>query len=193
MNEEQTKKVLAGMELLSKLEPKIEFLIKNVADDSSAPGPDGEEGTVVKILHLAQPVTAEGSIPNDKGKFPAIRDNKIYVAGDDVTALALGLTENTDGTLSYKGSLKYDVSRPKYSVVRGRTVLTAPARIWLTSVSFRRKGRQLAADNRQKVRTSIDEIYSKEGPVDMVAWMEEYEKKNMPTAPKAEKPEPAKK
>lgn len=180
MNEEQTKKMLHGLELLNSLEPKVEIEIVKVDDDSSAAGPDGEEGVTLKILTLKQPLVAEGSIPNDKGKLPTIRDIKVYVAGDDVNQLALGLAKTADG-LRYEGTLKLDVSKPKYQMVRGRAVLTAPARIWLTSESFRRKGRRLAADNRAKVQTSIKQLYEGEGPVDMVKWMEEYEKQQKAT------------
>lgn len=176
MNEEQTKKLLHGLELLNSLEPKVEMEITKVDDDSSSAGPDGEEGVTLKILTLKQPLVAEGSIPNDKGKLPTIRDIKVYVAGDDVNQLALGLSRTADGSLKYEGTLKLDVSKPKYQMVRGRAVLTAPARIWLTSESFRRKGRRMAADNRAKVQTSIKQLYEGEGPVDMVKWMEEYEK-----------------
>ena len=73
MNEEQTKKLLHGLELLNSLEPKVEMEIVKVDDDSSAAGPDGEEGVTLKILTLKQPLVAEGSIPNDKGKLPTIR------------------------------------------------------------------------------------------------------------------------
>lgn len=165
--------VAKGMELLEKYQPKISFGIKGVQDDSSV-GPDGEEGTPLKILTLDEQMTATGSIPTAKGVLPTIKSNQIYCAGDDLQLLAVGLKEK-DGKLHYEGPLKLDVSRPKFGRRNGQIVPIAPSRIWLTSVSFARKGRQLSQDNRQKVQSQVDSLFASSEAVDMDAYMKGLE------------------
>lgn len=165
--------VSKGMELLEKYQPKVTLVIKGVVDDSSV-GPDGEEGTPMKILTLEEQITATGSIPTAKGVPPTIKSLTVHCAGDDLAVLAAGLSEK-DGKLVYNGTLKLDVSRPKFGRRNGQIVPVAPSRIWLTSTSFARKGRQLSQDNRQKVQSQVDSLFANSEAVDMDAYMKQLE------------------
>lgn len=167
--------VAKGMELLEKYQPRTSLTISSVTDDSSV-GPDGEEGTPLKILHLTEQFTGQGSIPAANGNLPMIKSDKIYCAGDDLQLLAVGIKEK-DGKVVYEGILKVDVSRPKYGRRNGVVTIIAPARLWLTSTSFARKGRQLSADNRRAIQSKTDELFKDNKAVDMDAYMRDLETK----------------
>ena len=165
--------VQKGMELLEKYQPKVSLVVTGVVDDTSV-GPDGEEGTTLKILTLAEQITAQGSIPTVKGVLPTIKSNQVFCAGEDVAMLAAGLKEK-EGKLYYEGTLKLDVSRPKFGRRNGQIVPISPARIWLTGTSFARKGRQLSQDNRQKVQQSVDSLFASSEAVDMDKYLKDME------------------
>jgi hypothetical protein len=167
--------VAKGMELLEKYQPKTTLSIKSVQDDSSV-GPEGEEGTQLKVLHLTEQFTGTGSIPTNKGILPTIKSDKIYCAGEDLALLAVGIQER-DGKLFYDGVLKVDVSRPKYGRRNGVIAIIAPSRLWLTSVSFARKGRQLSQANRLKIQSETDKLFDSSVAVDMDAYMKDLEEK----------------
>lgn len=122
-----------------------ELVITQVDDESS-------DQTEVKILRLAQPITATGSNPTPTGGKMQLISNEVWVAADDIDEFLQGaVVEN--GQLKYKGPMHLDVSKPNGRTnANGEYVITKPAKVWLTKVKFSRSGGQL----RTKAATSLD-------------------------------------
>lgn len=130
----------------------VELVITLVEDDSS-------DKTEVKILHLANPVTATGSIPTSEGLEMKATSNKVYVAADDI-AKFLQDAESKDGAIHYKGQMHLDVSKPSgRRDANGDYVITKPAKVWLTGTKFSRSGGTLRTESQQSLNTLINNMF----------------------------------
>lgn len=143
-----------------------EFVVLSVEDDSSGATVNNPNGTVVKILHLAQPITAVGSNPSPSGHVMKATDAKVHVAADNWTKF-LEQAEVKDGTIHYKGDMHLDVSKPDGRNVNGKLVITKPAKIWLTSVKFSRSGGQLNQSRVNNLNTMIDDMFAGNQPFNL--------------------------
>lgn len=119
----------------------------------------GEE-TEVKVLHLADEVKAQSSLPISTGEYMNATSNKIYVAGaDNIDAFMKDTDENPDGSFTYKGGMHLDVSKPKGRTVRGKFAITTPARVWLTKTKFSRLGGKAQEDRQENLNTVLSSIF----------------------------------
>lgn len=146
----------------------VEFVVTSIEDDSSGATATNPTGTVVKILHLAQPITAVGSNPTPGGQVMKATDTKIHVAADNWKKF-LEQAEEKDGVIHYKGDMHLDVSKPDGRNVNGKLVVTKPAKIWLTSVKFSRSGGQLNQSRVNNLNTMIDDMFKGNQPFDLSA------------------------
>jgi hypothetical protein len=153
-------------DLLARFGKSTELAIKLIEDDSSGDGTDG--GTQVKILHLVQPVNAVGSIPTPDGTEMKASGAKVYVAQDDIDKMLENVDEK-DGILIYKGDMHLDVSKPGGRTVNGQFVITKPAKIWLTSVKFSRRGGQLRTSQTNNLGDMINKMFSGGKTLDLTA------------------------
>lgn len=151
-------------DLLARFAKSTELAIKLIEDDSSGDGTDG--GTQVKILHLVQPVNAVGSIPTPDGSPMKATNSLVYVAQDDIDKM-LENVEEKDGILVYKGDMHLDVSKPGGRMVQGQFVITKPAKIWLTSIKFSRRGGQLRTSQTNNLGDMINKMFSGGKTVDL--------------------------
>ena len=86
----------------------------------------------VIIVNLYHPIKVTGSI--DFSGFPLIcQSDKIYFASDAFPEVKIKC-KNTCGTLFLNG--KFDVSRPRMTVIDGKPVLTKPSKIWIVKELF---------------------------------------------------------
>lgn len=138
-----------NQDLLKRFSKSTELIIKLIEDDSS-------DNTQVKILHLVQDVNAVGSIPTPEGGEMKVKGAKVYVAADDIEKLLGGCVEK-DGVLIYNGPMHLDVSKPQGRNVNGAFTITRPAKIWVTSTKFSRRGGEL----RQKQTTNLSDMVNK--------------------------------
>ncbi len=137
----------------------VELVITLVEDDSS-------DKTEVKVLHLANPVTATGSIPTPEGKDMKVSSNKIYVAADDIAEF-LKDAEAKDGAIVYKGQMHLDVSKPNgRRNAEGDYVITKPAKVWLTKTKFSRSGGSLRAEGQASLNNVINKMFA-DKPLDL--------------------------
>lgn len=166
---------------LLKFSKRVEFGVKLIEDDSSG----GENGTEVKILHLANTITAEGSIPTPEGGVMKVTGNKIYVAADNIDKMLEGMEEK-DGVLVYTGDMHLDVSKPKGRMQNGTMVITTPAKIWLTKTKFSRSGGNLATQQRASLGDVINKLFSGGKTLDLTA---ETASTNVPAGQAATEPE----
>lgn len=150
--DEQKKK-----DLLSRFSKQTELVVKLIEDDSSGDGTDGN-GTQVKILHLEKPVQAVGSIPTGDGTEMKVQGTKVNVAQDDIDRFFEGCEEK-DGVLVYKGDMHLDVSKPSGRTVNGQFTVTKPAKIWLTSTKFSRRGNQLRQGQQQNLSSVVSKMF----------------------------------
>lgn len=151
-------------ESLVKWSKTTELLITQIEDDSSGTGDDENPGTVVKILHLAQPVNAEGSLPTRDGHPMKVKNNKVYVAADDWEKFKKEATETDDGIV-YKGTMHLDVSRPRTRTNRnGQVEVTGQSKIWLCTVKFSRRRGTLQQNGIQQTNNFMNQLFA-EGKV----------------------------
>lgn len=144
-------------DLLSRFSKQTELIITLIEDDSSGDGTDGN-GTQVKILHLESAVQAVGSIPTSEGQEMKVQGKKVYVAQDDIDR-CLEKCEEKDGLLVYKGDMHLDVSKPSGRTVNGQFQVTKPAKIWLTSTKFSRRGNQLRTAQGQNLSSVVNKMF----------------------------------
>lgn len=132
----------------------VELVITLVEDDSS-------DRTEVKILHLANPITATGSIPTAEGLEMKVTSNKVYVASDDIEAF-LDNAEKKDGAIRYKGQMHLDVSKPngRRNAQTGEFEITKPAKVWLTKTKFSRSGGELRQTAQQSLQGLISKMFA---------------------------------
>lgn len=141
-----------------------ELKITAIENDSS------EETAMIKVS-LFDNITAKGS-NMFANKEMQKTDNMLYVAGDDVELFKKGLVVDeqgepvvdSDGCISYKGDLKLDVAKPKGRLVDGEFQVTKPMRIFLTSVSFAKKGDAFRSENNQKRQNALLELFGGGAP-----------------------------
>lgn len=136
---------------LANLVKKTEFVVVSVEDESS------EENDVLRI-EIKDKITVTGSNPLPNGGAMRHEDNIIYVAGEDVSLFQKGCQE-VDGQTIYSGSLKMDVSKPKFRTNNGVTEVVKAAKLWLTSVKFNKKGNALRADSRDAGRNALLKLF----------------------------------
>jgi hypothetical protein len=140
---------------LLKFSKSVELAITLIEDDSSG----GQDGTEVKILHLAAPVNAVGSIPTSEGHEMKVTGNKVHVAADNIEEMLKNLEEK-DGQLLYKGPMHLDVSKPSGREVNGQFTITKPAKIWLTATKFSRGGNALRQKQGQSLNTLVSKMFA---------------------------------
>jgi hypothetical protein len=138
---------------LAKLLKFVTFGVLAVEDDSS-------ENTQVAKITMAEPLTVRGSNPLPNGGTMNHTDNIIYVAADDIAEFEKGCTENPDGTVTYKGAMKLDVSKPKVRQVNGKVEVTQGPKLWLVSVPFNRRGASLRTTTRDAAREAIIALFT---------------------------------
>ena len=130
----------------------VELAVTLVEDDSS-------DKTEVKILHLANPVTATGSIPTSEGLDMKATSNKVYVAADDIEEFLKDATSK-DGAIVYKGGMHLDVSKPSgRRNADGEFVITKPVKIWLTKTKFSRSGGSLRTEAQTSLNTLVNNMF----------------------------------
>lgn len=138
------------------------LVITLIEDDSS-------DTTEVKILHLADPVQATGSIPTPEGLEMKVKGNKVWVASDDIDKMLAGCKKE-NGKLVYKGNMHLDVSKPLGRTNNaGEYEIFKPARIWLTSTKFSRGGSALRQTSRTKLQDVIKNMWSGGKVIDLTA------------------------
>jgi hypothetical protein len=148
-------------EKLSKFIKQTEIIISSVEEDNS-------ETSKIFKLTLAQPVRAEGSNVTPDGQKMVIPDAKeVFVHESDHDAFMADCEEGEGDTLVYRGSLKLDVSKPNGRTVNGAFVVTKPAKAWLTSVAFSKRGGTLRTDRQNNLNQAIKQIFG--GAADNIA------------------------
>lgn len=118
----------------------------------------GSDGVVTPILRvtLVEKIEARRSILSEGRVIPAY-DDTINIVGDvDIEDFELNSEENADGTITYTGHMKLDVSEPK--VFNG---VMSPARIFLTGENFAARSKRMRADYAETKRMMIND-YIKE-------------------------------
>jgi len=147
---------MLNKEDLLKFTKNVELAVTLVEDDSS-------DRTEVKVLHLANPVSATGSIPTSEGLEMKATSNKVYVAADDIAEF-LKDAESKDGAIVYKGQMHLDVSKPAgRRDANGDYVITKPAKIWLTKTKFSRSGGALRTESQTSLNNLINKMFSGKG------------------------------
>lgn len=149
MSDEKKKSILGKFLKLTSL------VVVAIEDDSS-------ENTTIHKLILGEPVSCTGSNVTDSGAPLTINNVKeVYVAGEDFDTFMEDVEEDGD-VLRYKGKLKLDVSKPKGKVGRdGKAIITKPAKAWLVSVAFNKRGGSLIANNRSLLSDAVAAIFGK--------------------------------
>lgn len=140
---------------LLKFSKSVELAVTLIEDDSSG----GENGNEVKILHLANDVTAVSSLPTSEGKEMKLKGNKVYVGSDNIDEFLKDCVEQ-DNVLIYKGPMHLDVSKPGGRMVNGVFQVTKAAKIWLTKTKFSRFGGSSRQDQQKGLSNMINTMFS---------------------------------
>jgi hypothetical protein len=112
--------------ILAKLIKPTKVKIVAVIDDSSS------RNDVLKVtMSEAYEATASKALPN--GAPMKVKSEVFSVGASDIKAFTEGLKDNEDGTFTYEGNLKFDVSAPRFN---DDGSVRKPAALWLTSTAF---------------------------------------------------------
>jgi hypothetical protein len=145
---------------LKKFIKKTDLVISAVEDDSS-------ENTQILKLTLAEKVPSiKGSNPTDQGQDMVLREvETVYIAGDDdIEAFKKDADlDEASGIISYKGPMKLDVSKPNGRFVNNVFVITKPAKAWLTSVGFNKRGAGLRSDRQSGLSAAVAKFFTDQG------------------------------
>lgn len=138
----------------------VEFKVVKIEDDSSRDDVTGELREV-KIMTVTEAVTASSSVPF-QGKPLNMKDNRIYVAQENITAMLEGMSKNDDGTLDYKGTMFLDVSKPSGRINNrtGQYEILKPAKIWLTQVKFSKLGNTSRVAAQTGLQTAVSQLFA---------------------------------
>lgn len=140
-----------------------------IEDDSSGTEDPDKPGTVVKILYLAEPVNATGSIPTKGGQEMKVKHNKVYVAADDWAKFKKEANKTENG-IEYKGDMHLDVSKPKTRTGRdGKIEITSTSKIWLTAVKFSKRKGQLITSAADNLNGFMNKLFSEGSVLDLSA------------------------
>jgi hypothetical protein len=86
------------------------------------------------------------------GQQLTVLDNKVHVAADCAEAFLAGL----DDEGNFEGPLKWDVSKPKMSIINGKQSITMGPRIWLVKEYFDEAGRKLTTKGRENRANALN-------------------------------------
>lgn len=159
----ETKKA-SSVGLLSKYVKKAKLVITSVVDDSS------EENSTAK-LELEEPVTTTGSqVTAETGTPIGVTNATICYINGSIAAVEDGTDTESDlaqfmkhvreedGKLVYEGPLKFDVSRPKFAFRNGVASVLSPAKLWLVSVAFNKRGIALRRERITSIAAEVQKL-----------------------------------
>lgn len=113
---------------------------------------ENEETIPVIRLTLVNKVEARSSRLIDGRSLPAYDDQVMIVGNEDIQLFEEQANEEADGTISYEGEMKLDVSAPR--IIRGEKI---PARIFLTADSFNNRSKRMRQQNREAAKAHLEE------------------------------------
>ena len=98
----------------------------------------------------------------------SVTGSSVYVAADDIDAMLENMTDK-DGVLIYKGPMHLDVSKPNGREQNGQFVITKPAKIWLTTTKFSRRGGQLRSKQTENLNSVVNRLFAAGKTLDLSA------------------------
>lgn len=146
-----------NQETLKKFMRQTKLRIVSIEDDSST-------NTKLLKVTLAEPLAkvVSSNVTDTGAPIFATNVKELTVAEDDIEKFYEGCEDDGD-TLVYSGNMKLDVSRPNGRMVNGNFVITKPAKAWLVSVAFNRRGATMQQDKASALSSALKALFGDGG------------------------------